>query len=530
MKKIDIFVLFCLLIFSILLYSFTYDRGISLHDEGRDVDAFVKILDGKMVYRDFRWVHGPSALYLHSLVFKLCGINLLYIRQFLIVVALLVMLLSYILARFILPPIYSGIAALLSIGFYGFPQYTSDHIYGTLFGLVAAMYTLKYFIQQKKTIYLYLSGISTGLVFGFIHPIGVQVYLAIALYIVLMSKNIKLLFQYTIYTALSVIIIYLYFLVNVPWNILYENLNPLWKLKNFTHVNNNLPSILSIFPGDLSAASFNLWRIALLIWMPVIFTGTVFVVLFYRFHKEKFDSVENKVLLLFVVYQPIMLLKLFLDKGIEGIVFYAQVGMILAVYTSYLLIQNLNKNRLIFFAPLKFLIIICLGLLYLVEIVPFSIAHYYGFKSDYKLQFERATVYVNSKIGETIVDTVEYIKNNTAKSDKVIFADYYPMFNFLTDRDNPLYDNEMTPGVFRDITMENDAIETIKSSGVKYFVFVRPTFGPEKAEGWGPYVFGKTYAVSLVNYIKENYHIEKEFGDISYPPSSLKVILYRRNY
>lgn len=530
MKKIDIIIITFIVIFSALLYSYGYDKGISLHDEGRDMSAFVKVLNGKMAYRDFRWVHGPLALYFHSLIFKLRGINILYIRQCLILIALLVSILSYLLARFLLPRTYSAIAAFLAIGFYGFPQYTSNHMYGTLCGLIALMFILRFILFERKLSYIVASGILTGFIFGFMQAMGGFVFAAIFTYILLSQRDLKLLFVYTVFTAITVLMIYLYFIINVPWNLLYENLNPHWRL-TLMQALGTFPSPFIIFQKGFSNQTFNLWRNAVLFWLPPLLIFIVMILLLFRFKKGSFNSkAENKVLLLFAIYQTFMLIKLFIDKGVEGVVFYTQVGIILSVYISCLIIIFFKQRFPRISIAVRFLIFTSLILLYFIEITPFTIAHFYGFKNDYKLPFKRAPVYVNYKIGRSITDTVDYIKSNTSLKDKVIFAVYSPMFNFLTERENPLYDNELSPGVFRDNEMEEKAIETIKLNRVKYFIFVELTQTPGQSEGWGPYIFGKDYAVSFSEFIKDNYHIEKEFGSAEFPPTSLKTVIYRRNY
>ncbi|GEM_PF-5512301 len=530
MKKIDIFILLFIVTFTIFLYSFNYNKGISLHDEGRDLCAFEKVLNGQMPYRDFRWVHGPLALYLHSFIFKLFGVNLLHIRQALIIIILLVSIFSYLLARLIMPRSYSTIAALIAVGYYGFPQYTSDHIYGTLFGLIAVMSILKFVAEGRDFRYLAFSGILTGAIFGFMQAMGVFVFLAISLYILLLGRNWK---QLTAYIALNIItisLIYLYFVINVPWNLLFENLFPRWRLALMGDLG-VFPSLFVFAQRGFSTDSFNAFRNALLFWLPAISTVMVIVLLLLGIKNKCFNEKgENKILLLFSIYQAIMLTKLFIDKGVESVVFYTQVGMILLVYVLYystLFIKIKNRQLKAWF---KFGIPLSLIFLYLIEISPFTIAHYYGFKDDYKLPFERAPVYVNQKLGKTLTEVVDYIKTNTEKDDELICAIYCPMLNFLSERENPLYDNELTPGVFRDKAMEEEAIKVTKSNKVKYFAYAKLTHSIGQAQGWGPYVFGKSYAASFFGFIKSNYHVEREFGDSTFPPSSLRTVLYRRNY
>lgn len=530
MKKIDILILLVIVALTLFLYSLNYNKGISLHDEGRDLCAFEKVLNGQMPYRDFRWVHGPAALYLHSFIFKLFGVNLLYIRQMLIIVIILVLIFSYLLARLIMPRLYSAMAALVAVGYYGFPQYTSDHIYGTLFGLIAVMSILKFVVEGRDLRYLALAGILTGSIFGFMQAMGVFVFSAISLYIILLGKNRKHLFLYMALTTFTIFIIYLFFLINVPGNLLFENLFPHWRLKLMADLG-VFPALFGFLQRGFSTDSFNVSRNALLFWLPAVSTAIVIVFLLFRIKNKRFyEKGENKILLLFSIYQAIMLTKLFIDKGVESVVFYTQIGMVLSVYVLYYLTQFIKIKNIQSRALLKAAILLCLILLFLIEITPFTIAHYYGFKDDYKLPFKRAPVYVNQKLGKTLTQVVDYVKTSTDKQDKLICAIYCPMLNFLTERENPLYDNELTPGVFRDKAMEEEAIKITKTNKVKYFAYVKFTHTIGQAEGWGPYIFGKSYAASFFNFIENNYHVEKEFGDSAFPPASLSTILYRRNY
>jgi hypothetical protein len=127
-------------------------------EESRDASAFLMAIEGMRPYRDFAWIYGPFSFFVYPFIMKIFGETLTVLRASYMVLASLVIPITYLLARRIMPPLWAGIAAFLSIVFFDIPYYTYNHVFVTLGGLAGLLMVCR-FIEGKSILNLFLAGI-----------------------------------------------------------------------------------------------------------------------------------------------------------------------------------------------------------------------------------------------------------------------------------------------------------------------------------------------------------------------------------
>lgn len=131
-----------------------------------------------------------------------------------------------------------------------------------------------------------------------------------------------------------------------------------------------------------------------------------------------------------------------------------------------------------------------------------------------KIKTERGIVYTSEK---SVLETINYIQNNTSGTDKIVVYPECLAINFMTGRksDNKFY--SLIP-----LYVETFGEELI----TKRIDFIKPEYIVISNYNTSNYYysyFGQDYAGEIYNYILKNYSLEKEFG------KKLMFMIYKRN-
>lgn len=209
------------LVFQLLTFNY------NLHyEEARDYGAYASILNGKLPYLDYRWLYGPLGPFLYAFIFKIFGAKFIVLRITAILIGCIAIILSYIIARFVMP---EKLAALAGFGavfcFFGLPAHTYNHFFGTLANLGVTIMIFR-FINSSKAYNLFLAGLLLNISF-LIHPIllGAEMLLSVlallALYAFITKIKIayflKLIFAFLSGVSLFTIPAYLFILSKVSF-------------------------------------------------------------------------------------------------------------------------------------------------------------------------------------------------------------------------------------------------------------------------------------------------------------------------
>ena len=198
MKNADITVL--LLLCTAVLFIFTGHYGDILLDVGREVYYPLRILEGKVLYKDLFVIYGPSAYLWNALLYKIFGVNLtiLYIAGALCsygIVAAVYLIAQRFLSKFLSFSVgfFTIATGVCSVSLFNFTfPYSWAMLYGTLLCLWSLFCLLK-FKDTEKTKYLFaaafLSGSAVSCKYDFL------LYSLIILLVILKTRDLKIILK-----------------------------------------------------------------------------------------------------------------------------------------------------------------------------------------------------------------------------------------------------------------------------------------------------------------------------------------------
>lgn len=261
-------------------------------------------------------------------------------------------------------------------------------------------------------------------------------------------------------------------------------------------------NFLKIFIPLLFMYYFRSWWLILLttIYFYFVVTPELFIYAFpliLILLVRKFSTISHEklffVLASLLVSMKIFFAETFMSYGIFFIPF--------ALISIFLLIPPRFKK------PLFIIILICA--------LNFGIKNSISLASkNIKIKTERGIVYTSEK---SVLETINYIQNNTSGTDKIVVYPECLAINFMTRRksDNKFY--SLIP-----LYVETFGEELI----TKRIDFIKPEYIVISNYNTSNYYysyFGQDYAGEIYNYILKNYSLEKEFG------KKLMFMIYKRN-
>ncbi|HEV8311021.1 MAG TPA: glycosyltransferase family 39 protein [Methylomirabilota bacterium] len=120
-------------------------------EEGRDAQAYLRVMQGKMPYRDFRWNYGPLSPYVFAGAFSLFGPSLAVLRLTAIAAGALGVGAAYFVSRRMMPAGWAFIAAVFSMLLFHTPTHTYNHIFATVGALLSMLLVLKC-VEENRSI------------------------------------------------------------------------------------------------------------------------------------------------------------------------------------------------------------------------------------------------------------------------------------------------------------------------------------------------------------------------------------------
>lgn len=124
----------------------------------------MQVLDGKTAYKDFYWIYGWFFLYLDRALFRVFGLEMIYIRYGVLIAATLASCVSYLVARSLLPPVSAFFVALFAFAFFVGNFHMSGHMYSIL-GATAFLGFLLLYCRSENAGWLAVSALAGGFVF-----------------------------------------------------------------------------------------------------------------------------------------------------------------------------------------------------------------------------------------------------------------------------------------------------------------------------------------------------------------------------
>ncbi|MFH1854165.1 MAG: glycosyltransferase family 39 protein [Candidatus Omnitrophota bacterium] len=166
-------------------------------------------------------------------------------------------------------------------------------------------------------------------------------------------------------------------------------------------------------------------------------------------------------------------------------------------------------------------------LVFVIFSLSFIISHFsvssYAYKSrSMKITLARGAMRVRPAY-HRYAEMMDYLKDNTARSDSLVAFPEGVMLNFLSGIDNPLRFYTFLPIDFARHGFEKDVIEGLEKNKVRYVVILN-----RNTLEYGPARFGIDYARGLMQDILRHYMIKRQFGPLPFTTNEVTMVLMER--
>jgi len=572
--------------FGYLLYFTWFKWGDLLIDTFRDPLVVLKIINGKVLYRDIFYEYGLFTPYFLTLICKIFGFHLNTFVGCGIVITLLTSWLLYKISRFFLDEIISGLVVftflfVFAFGFYcynGIFNFILPYSFAAIFlvsFICLATYFFIRFIFEEKTVYLLF--LSIALLFALLCRIEMALLVCAGFII---AGNLAAFRNRRINRAqLWVLLLAPLFLGFLVYFIFLFKMKAFMGFKEsiFDHIlaiRNNPFVLRGLGLNDLSGNILHMLK-SLFIHLSILFllgAGSYEVSSF--FLKEKKSRLR-----LFLAVILIILAFVFAGEFVKDFLQYRCLPLILLAGASLFFIKTFRspdyKMEVSSFALFLVSMIMIMRnffntgpYLYGFYLLDLGLICYYAFffKTLYgwlekKLKFSpepllfsivavffitvsfswwglssqlyrMRTVSIRSPRGVFITwnndvtrrcwEAIDYLNKNTDKQDTVIVLPEGGGINFFSERKNPLRYANIMP---QNISMagEDKIISQVFESHADYIVITQ-----RSTLEYGAASFGVDYAINLNSWIKENYELIKLFGPYPYTSDEFGIALFKR--
>ncbi len=504
---------FFIFIFSILYYSIYLKYGISPSDEGYVVNGVIRLMHGKLCGKDFH-AYAPGRYYLIALFFKLFGTKLLIQRFIFMVFLSLNVILVFTIARKIMVVYVALIPTFITMLIPG-PWHKSIDIFFFLLSLQALINYTNY--RNFKN--LIILGFISGLALFFRTYIGLFLLCTIPIYIGYidftldqsLSKDIEhiLLFVTIMFSSIAPFVVYLIYKSSFLPTLEFYFFEYLDILKYPINIYaGRFPPLIDLLNQPLS------WDIIFIYAFPIIYLVSLLVSIVKYKHN---DSTEDFFTFLIICFWGIFFFSQVYEE--PDIPHLLQAGPVTYILFTYLLynaghcfIKKISFRSLGMASVVKYFLSLAsfiLILFYITTIIAMGkhkgASYYTGsiiirYSKTVLIKSNRAPVYVPLPLGNYVNEVIEFFNKNSAPKDGLLCLPYLPMFNFLTNRENPTGLDIWFPFTVRGRQEQQRLIEKM-STGITFILFNEPDIKS----------FSE-YAPLIYKYIESHFKIIKQIG------------------
>jgi hypothetical protein len=165
------------LLAGLLCYGLFYNRSAWLSVIGYSISPAERVLQGEVPYRDFLYNYTPGILWLNALLMRLFGVNLMTIHVGLLVFKVATLVILYFAAKRLVGVWAALVPVALSLSWIG---------YKYIFGVFPTQYSMPFILlgiifmlvydEGGRLRFLFLSGLSVGIVFLFKYNVGILLF------------------------------------------------------------------------------------------------------------------------------------------------------------------------------------------------------------------------------------------------------------------------------------------------------------------------------------------------------------------
>ena len=482
-------------------------------DSFREAYIPSEVIKGQVLYKNIFTIYAPFSYLFNALLFKIFGVHLSVLYGAGLCATYGILNIVFAIANKFMNKTYSLSIVLFIISvsvlspnvFNFYFSYSYGILYGILFILASIYFALKDKFQLSYLMYSF--AICCKYEFVFLLPLLFYVTRTKDLWKNILALILPFVITYAPLFIMGVrlndiitsfqIILSMSSTKTIYWFYSVMGLTFRWELIPIYIIN-----FLKIFIPLLFMYYFRSWWLILLttIYFYFVVTPELFIYTFpliLILLVRKF-SIINHEKLFFVLASLLVSMKIFFA---ETFMSYGVFFIPFALISIFLLIPPRFKK------PLFIIILICA--------LNFGIKNSISLASkNIKIKTERGIVYTSEK---SVLETINYIQNNTSATDKIVVYPECLAINFMTGRksDNKFY--SLIP-----LYVETFGEELI----TKRIDFIKPEYIVISNYNTSNYYysyFGQDYAGEIYNYILKNYSLEKEFG------KKLMFMIYKRN-
>jgi hypothetical protein len=123
---------------------------------------------------------------------------------------------------------------------------------------------------------------------------------------------------------------------------------------------------------------------------------------------------------------------------------------------------------------------------------------------------DRADVMIEPEQKRDISKIVNYLNENSTSRDTLLTLFYLPMFNFISNRNNPYFYDIFFPHNLGSEKNQQRMVGEIKKHMITYIIIKKDVLTPADPDGPGSRF--RFYGHQIVQYVEKNYHIVTNSG------------------
>lgn len=506
--------LFCLtLIFGCVYLSLfvNYQAFLSTGDHGLNLYNAKAVLAGQRPYHDFHWFYGPLMLYYSAFCLKIFGTGIQSVLLGSVILKLLSGLLIFSLCALYISPFLAFTAAawfwLFNFDFF----YTYNHTGGITLSLMILYFLFMHF-KSDRLRYLILGSlacaalgmIKVNLGFCGIFSLNAGAVLNRLLGRKKFSPGLKYFLGISSLTVpLFIVAANWMFVRGLPFYVIsqcyqyFGNDTQAWEYTSPLQAVLKLKDYLvgRIGPHkDLAAFSLVAAGSFIFFFVQVI-----------RSLKKPDHTREGLVVITTVVMFTVCFLHEYLLSGVIFRAFWAQPFLFVLMFLSVGLAVSRFPQRL---QSVIFLILfILIGVRGAQKTVLINSLK----NRDQFLALDRANIYVGNSHDwiYTVIRTTRYLEKHLGPDDSIFVLPYDPLYYFLLDKPSPTRQLAILSFVNIPDEQERSIVEDLKKNKPQWVVLSNRAAADLQGTGQ----LGVTYGKMIDQYVKENYSVEKEFGN-----------------
>lgn len=513
-EKSNYFLPLLIFIVSAIYYLSYFNVGINLSDQGYFTNVTIRILNGQVPYRDFIY-YPPGANYIVALLFNWLGTNLLIERVFWVSVVSGTVLLTFLLARKLMPFPYSAVPPVLALLVPG-PWHKALIPF---FYLLTALLSSKY-INHKSFKWAFICGFIAGFTIYFRYDVAG--FISIGLMLLFFSMNFigyertvkKWLWESASFLAglLLAIAPGVFFFAFSK-----SGRDAFVYLLYLTFKQQGGGSMAYPFPvlslGLLHRDFWGFFESALFYISPVVI-GFVFILFISHWIRGRIEKKDFFLLLLALLGMAAYNQTLIRAEWAHllqstHIIYLLLPYLIWTIHCSLSGMKSVALKKIL--KGSSFLVFTCFAISFIFFFINKKDI-YSGTigvlgQKEARLNISRAGVFIRKQEAGEIEGMIAYVDKMTNAREPILVIPYAPMIYYLADRKNATYFDAIFPGTFEDEAMEDSFINDIKKNKIRLIVYQDIAFTDKESSRL------KNYARPLYDYVMQNYKPAAQFGD-----------------